>query len=114
MKYIKPRASHNITEPCHYIMGCCYEFISSYRVIGAFLVAHLVKDLPANVGDLREVGSIPGSGRSPREGNVNVLQDSYLKNSMDRGTWWAIVHKVAKSNTNEHAYTSIHTAIHRI
>ena len=90
-------------------MGCCYEFTSSYRVIGALLVAHLVKDLPANVGDLREVGSIPGSGRSPREGNVNVLQYSCLKNSMDRGTWWATVRKVAKSQTQLSMHTQAYT-----
>ena len=49
-----------------------------------------------NVGDL---GSIPGSGRSPGEGNGNPLQDSCLENPMDRGTWWATVHGVAKSRT---------------
>ena len=49
-----------------------------------------------NAGDL---GSVPGSGRSPREGNGNSLQYSCLENPMDRGTWWAIVHGVAKSWT---------------
>ena len=43
------------------------------------------------------VGLIPGSGRSPEEGNGNLLQYSCLKNPMDRGAWWAIVHRVAKS-----------------
>ena len=47
-----------------------------------------------NVGDL---GSIPGSGRCPGEGNGNPLQYSCLENSMDRGAWWAIAHGVAKS-----------------
>ena len=46
-----------------------------------------------NAGDL---GSIPGSGRSPGEGNGNLLQYSCLDNSMDGGAWWAIVHGVAK------------------
>ena len=46
-----------------------------------------VKNLPASAGD---VGSIPGSGRSPRVGNGNLLQYSCLENSMDRGAWWAI------------------------
>ena len=55
-----------------------------------------VKNLPANAGD---VGLIPVSGRSPREGNGNPLQYSCLGNSMDRGTWQAIVHGVAKSWT---------------
>ena len=55
-----------------------------------------VKNLPANAGD---VGLIPVSGRSPREGNGNPLQYSCLGNSMDRGTWQAIVHGVSKSWT---------------
>ena len=54
----------------------------------------VVKNLPANVGDR---GPIPGLGRSPGEGNGNPLQYSRLENSMDRGGWWAIVHRAAKS-----------------
>ena len=56
----------------------------------------MVKNLPANEGDL---GSIPGSGRYPEEGNGNPLQHSCLENSTDRGAWWATVHEVAKSQT---------------
>ena len=56
----------------------------------------MVKNLPANVGD---VGSIPGSGRSPEGGNGNPLQYSCLKSPMDRGAWQATVHRVAKSWT---------------
>ena len=56
----------------------------------------LVKNLPANAGDL---GSIPGSERSLGEGNGNLLQYSCLMNSMDRGAWWAIVHGVTRSRT---------------
>ena len=59
-------------------------------------VAQTVKNLPANAGDL---GSIPGPGRSPGEGNGYPLQYSCLENSTDRGTWWATVHGVAKSPT---------------
>ena len=59
----------------------------------------MVKNLPANGGDTGDVGSIPGSGRSPREGNDNPLQYSCLENPMDRGTWRATVHRVAKSRT---------------
>ena len=51
----------------------------------------------ANAGGTRDVGLIPGSGRSPGEGNGNPLQYSCLENSMDRGAWWATVHGVAKS-----------------
>ena len=54
----------------------------------------MVKNPPANAGD---VGLIPGSGRSPGEGNGNPLQHSCLRNSMDRGAWWATVHGVTKS-----------------
>ena len=56
----------------------------------------MLKNPPANVG---EVGSIPGSGISPGEGNGNPCQYSCLENSMDRGAWWATVHGVAKSRT---------------
>ena len=55
-----------------------------------------------NVGDL---GSIPGPGRSPGEGNGNPLQYSCLENPMDRGAWWAAVHRVAKSRTQLSDFT---------
>ena len=56
----------------------------------------MVKNPPANAG---EAGSIPGSGRSPGEGNGNPLQSSCLENPMDRGAWQATVHGVTKSQT---------------
>ena len=52
-----------------------------------------------NAGDIREAGSIPGSGRSPGEGHGNPLQCSCLENVMDRGAWQITVHRVAKSRT---------------
>ena len=55
--------------------------------------------MPANARDKRDVGSIPGSGRSPGEGNGNLLQYSCLENPTDRGAWQAAVHVVAKSRT---------------
>ena len=55
-----------------------------------------VKNPPTNAGD---TGSIPGSGRSPGEGNGNPLQYSCLEDSMDRGAWRAIVHGFARSQT---------------
>ena len=63
------------------------------------LVVLLVKNLPANAGDIRDVGLIPGLGRSPGEGHGNPLHYSCLENPMDRGAWWATVHRVAKSWT---------------
>ena len=57
----------------------------------------MVKNLSADAGNTRDVGSIPGLGRSPGEGNGNPLQYSCLENHMDRGAWWATVHGVTKS-----------------
>ena len=62
-------------------------------------VAPVVKNLPANARDVRDMGSIPGLGRSPGGGHSNPLQYSYLENPMDRGAWQAIVHSVTKSQT---------------
>ena len=62
----------------------------------AFPGGSVVKNLPANAGD---AGSIPGSGRSYRVGNSNPLQYSCQDNPMDRGTWWAAVHRGRKSQT---------------
>ena len=59
----------------------------------------VVKNLPANVGDVRDMGSIPGSGNSPGGGNGNALQYFCLENPMDGGAWWATVHGIAKSQT---------------
>ena len=62
---------------------------------GASLMAQMVKNPPANTGD---VGLIPGLGSSLGEGNVNKLQYSCPGNPMDRGAWWAIVHGVTKES----------------
>ena len=59
----------------------------------------VVKNLLANSGDIRDAGSIPGLGRSPGGGHGNPLQYSCLENPRDRGSWWATVHRVAKSWT---------------
>ena len=57
-----------------------------------------VKNLPVNVGDIGDEGSIPGSVRSPGRGHDNPLQYSCLENPMDRGAWQATVHRVTESN----------------
>ena len=64
-----------------------------------FLGGSVVKNLPANTGDIKDTGSILGLGRSPGGGHGNPLQYSCLENPMDRGAWQAIVHRVAKSQT---------------
>ena len=60
-------------------------------------VALVGKNLPTNVGDIRDIGSIPGLERSPGGGHGNQLQFSCLENPMDRGAWQATVYRVAKS-----------------
>ena len=64
----------------------------------------VVKNLPANERDIRDMGSIPGPERSPR----NPLQCSCLENSLDRGAWWDTIHGAAKScmelSTAQHIY----------
>ena len=65
----------------------------------------VVKNLPANAEGLRDLGSVPRLGRSPGERQSNPLQFSCLENPMDRGVWWATVHKIAKeSDTAEGAW----------
>ena len=59
----------------------------------------VIKDLPTKAGDIRDMGSIPGSGRYPGGGHGNPLQYSCVENPMDRGAWRATVHGVAKTWT---------------
>ena len=71
----------------------------------------VVKNPPANAGDIRDVGSISGLGRSPGGGHGNPLQYSCLENPMDRAAWWVTVHGVSKSRTqlkqlSMHAYNT--------
>ena len=82
----------------------------------------MVKNPPANARDVKDVGSIPASGRTPEGGNSrspeggksNPLQYSCLENSMDRGTWWATVHGVPQSRTRLSVSAHICTYIHEI
>ena len=64
---------------------------------GVSQVALVVKNPPANAGGLRDVGLIPGSGRSPGGGHGNSLQYSFLENPISRGAWRAIVHRMVMS-----------------
>ena len=62
-------------------------------------VALVVKNPPDNAQDVRDKGSIPGSGRSPGRGQGNPFQYACLENPTDRAAWWATVQRVAKSQT---------------
>ena len=78
----------------------------------------MVKNLSANAADIRDVGSIPGWGRSPGGGHSNPLQYSCLENAMDRGAWWVTVRGVAKGQTHlsklPHTHIPRHDCITRL
>ena len=74
-----------------------------------FPCGSVVKNLPANSGATGDVGSIPGLGRSSREGHGNLLQYSCLENPMDRGVWPATVHGISKKSEMTEAIK--HTAL---
>ena len=74
-------------------------------------VALVVKN-PANAGNIRDVGSIPGLGRSPGGGHDNPLQYSCLENPMDKGAWRATVHRVAKSWTRLKGLSPLAAHVH--
>ena len=71
----------------------------AHTLIWASQVALVVKNPLANAGDMRNMGSVPESGRFPGGGNGNPLQNSCLGNPVDRGVWWAAVHGISKSQT---------------
>ena len=92
-------SSSNIAD-LYFFLGCIHW---------GFPGGSVVKNLPANAGDAGDGGSIPGSGRSPREGNGNRLQCSSLQNSMDGGAWQAAIHglqRVRHDRTHTHAFTT--------
>ena len=80
-------------------MSIPLSFGLPYVLAWASQVALVVKNMPANAGDIRVVGSIPGLGRSPGGGQRNPLQYSCLENPMDGGAWWATGHRVTKNRT---------------
>ena len=80
------------------MLGKLNDMLNLY--IGAFQVAPVAKNPPDNAGTVRDMGSIPGSGRSPGEDYQDYpLQYSCLENPTDRGAWQTTVHGVAKSRT---------------
>ena len=72
----------------------------------------MVKNLPANAGDIRDRGSIPGLERFPGGGNGNPLQYSCLENPLDRGSWWATVHRIRSQTPLKRLHTHTHTHTH--
>ena len=83
---------------CFSLTKCIDDQSSIIQLVRwASQVALVVKNLPANEADVRDVGLIPGLGRSPGGGNGNPLQDSCLENPMDRGAWQAVVHGIKKN-----------------
>ena len=75
------------------------QYLSTTYHHGAFLGDAVVKNQPVNAGDVGDLGSALGLGRFPGIRNDNPIHYSCLDNSMDRGTWQAAVHGVAKSKT---------------
>ena len=78
---------------------CLKIYTVHYIYVWASQVALVVNNPPGNAGDIKDTGLIPGSGRSPGEGNGKPLQYSCLENPMNRGAWQAIFHEVMKSRT---------------
>ena len=76
-----------------------FNFVIGYDFQRGFPGGVSSKDSAANAGDVRDISSIPGLGRSLGVGSGDPLQYSCLENSMDRGTWWATVHVATKSQT---------------
>ena len=106
--FLLPWTLTTILPPYPQRLSCFSKWMSDEGAIvarmGASQVAlyQVVKNLPANAGDVRDSGLIPELGRSPGGGNGNPLHYSCLENPMERGAWWAtvsIVHRVAKSWT---------------
>ena len=73
-------------------------------------MAVVVKNSPANTGDVKDADSIPGMGRSPGGGHGNSLQYC-LETAMDRGDWWATAHRIAKSRAREHACKTLRLCV---
>ena len=73
--------------------------LGSYGSLWGFPGGANGKQTACQCRDMRDAGSVPGLGRSPGGGHGNPLQDSYLENPSDRGAWWTMVHRVAKSRT---------------
>ena len=85
---------------CPYVLSLLVYLTLDKVVSGAFQVALVVKNPPVNAGDIRDMGSIPGLGKSLGGGHCNSLQYSCLESTMHRGAWKAVIHGAAKSWTS--------------
>ena len=99
--YLHPRMEHRV-QPIQAL---------SKTLKRASQVALVVKNPAANAGDIRDMGSIPGSGRSPGGGHSDSLQCSCLENCMGRRAWWATVHSVAKNRTRLNDLACTHATL---
>ena len=95
----REQENNHLEWPDHIALNHCKIYTYILNTNRASQVVLVVKNLPANAGDVREVDLILGSGRSPEGGHGNSLQYSYLENPMERGAWRATVHRVAQSLT---------------
>ena len=90
---------------------CVHVYMCVYLcVYGVFQVVLVVKNLPASAGGIRDVDSIPGSGKAPGGGQGNPLQCSCLEDPLDRGAWWATVYRVSETRT-QLKWLSTHTRV---
>ena len=116
----RPQSSHPLIPKCSYLhqdqTGFIRPFESFLKIgflgpkvlkdsnLGGWPGFHkllVVKNLPAGAGDIKDMGLIPGRGRSHGGGDGNPLRYSFLGNPMIRGTWWAVVHRTAGSDSTE-------------
>ena len=86
---------------CVCVCVCVYIYSNIWMETGTSQVSPVLKNPPAKTGDVRDVVSIPGLGRSPGGRNGNPLWYSCLENPIDRGAWWATVHGVAELGMTE-------------
>ena len=81
--------------------GCAILDTVSFPISWASQAGLVIKNLPDSAGNIRDLGLIPGSGRSPGGGHGNPLQCPYLENPMDRGAWRATVHRATQRDESE-------------
>ena len=107
--FVVPESSNGGTAE-EKILAPCREVLShNYPCCGASWLAPVVKNPPANAGDIRDMGSIPGSGRSPEGGHGHPLQYSCLENPMDRQSLAGYGPQGCKeSDTTEHTHTCVY------